>query len=178
MTCSQISITDPAQGFTTTIRDLTTHQTGCMTASAAQRLHEHQHRNCAGTPYTFHAEYNTASSQQNRVPWAALEGGVLMEQEIGHSEVCSSLKNQDPFSESFPNGQSYSDDTPTTPAWADRKARRQTGEGPCSATTGFARTRRPRARMARWPVRPITRPAARCASTPTVTASRRGRGPS
>ena len=33
-----------------------------------------------------------------------------MEQETGHSEVCSSLTNHDPFSESFANGQSYEDD--------------------------------------------------------------------
>ena len=32
---------------------------------------------CSGTPFTFHAEYSTAK-QQNQVPWAALEGGVLM----------------------------------------------------------------------------------------------------
>ncbi len=39
-----------------------------------------------------------------------------MEQEIGHSEVCSSLANQDPFTDSFANGQSYTDDRYTTPA--------------------------------------------------------------
>lgn len=41
-------------------------------------------------PHTFHAEYSTAS-QQNQVPWAALEGGVLMQQEIGHFESCNSV---------------------------------------------------------------------------------------
>ncbi len=76
----QISITDPSQGFTTVIRDLTTHQTGYMTASAANGFMNTNLATCNGTPYTFHAEYNTASVN-NRVPWAALEGGVLMEQE-------------------------------------------------------------------------------------------------
>ena len=47
------------------------------------------YKTCAGTPFNFHPEYNTAR-QQNQVPWAALEGGVLMEQEIGHFEPCSS----------------------------------------------------------------------------------------
>jgi hypothetical protein len=59
-----------------------------------------QHRygesaDCSGTPFTFDAEYNTAR-QQNQVPWAALEGGVLMQQEIGHGEVCNAVTNKDP----------------------------------------------------------------------------------
>jgi hypothetical protein len=103
-----VSITDPAAGFTTTVRDLTTGQTGTMTASAANGFMHTDINTCNGTPYTFHAEYNTAQDQ-NRVPWAALEGGVLMQQEIGHSEVCSSLTNQDAFSATYPDGQSYSD---------------------------------------------------------------------
>ena len=79
-----VSISDPPQGFTTVIRDLTTHQTGFMTASAANGFMNTNIADCTGTPFTFHAEYSTAK-QQNQVPWAALEGGVLMQQEIGHS---------------------------------------------------------------------------------------------
>ena len=66
-----------------------------MTASAANGFMNTNIADCTGTPFTFHAEYSTAK-QQNQVPWAALEGGVLMQQEIGHSEVCNSVKNQDP----------------------------------------------------------------------------------
>ena len=94
-----------------------------MTASASNGFMNTNINTCVGTPYTFHAEYNTASVN-NQVPWAALEGGVLMEQEIGHSEVCNSLTNQDPFTVTFPNGQSYSDPNSTTPAWVDPKAGR------------------------------------------------------
>ncbi len=90
-----VSITDPSQGFTATVRDRTTRQTGFMTASAANGFMHTSIADCSGTPYTFHAEYSTAS-QQNQVPWAALEGGVLMQQEIGHGEVCGSLASQDP----------------------------------------------------------------------------------
>jgi hypothetical protein len=90
-----VSITDPGAGFTTTIHDLTTGQTGTMTASAANGFMNTNPVSCAGSPFTFHAEYATAA-QQNQVPWAALQGGVLMEQETGHSEVCQSLTNQDP----------------------------------------------------------------------------------
>ena len=94
-----VSISDPAKGFTTTVRDLTTHQTGTMTASAANGFMNTNIADCSGTPFTFHAEYSTAK-QPNQVPWAALEGGVLMQQEMGHSEVCNQLKNQDGFSAS------------------------------------------------------------------------------
>ena len=102
-----VSISDPAQGFTTTIRDLTTHQTGTMTASAANGFMNTNIADCSGTPFTFHAEYSTAK-QQNQVPWAALEGGVLMQQEIGHAEVCNSVTNKDPFT-FIGGGQTYSD---------------------------------------------------------------------
>jgi hypothetical protein len=132
----EISITDPAQGFTTVIRDLTTHQTGYMTASAANGFMNTNINTCNGTPYTFHAEYNTAAPQ-NGVPWAALEGGVLMEQEIGHSEVCSSLTNQDPVSESFADGQSFTDTSVYDTCVGGSEGRGQVGEGPCSPTTGL-----------------------------------------
>jgi hypothetical protein len=129
----EVSISDPAQGFTTTIRDLTTHQTGWMTASAANGFMNTSISDCSGTPHTFHAEYNTAAVN-NRVPWAALEGGVLMEQEIGHSEVCSSLANQDPVTDSFADGQSYTDNAVYDTCVGGSEGAGQTGEGPCTST--------------------------------------------
>jgi hypothetical protein len=129
----EVSITDPAQGFTTTIRDLTTGQTGWMTASASNGFKNTSISTCAGTPFTFHAEYNTASID-NRVPWAALQGGVLMEQEIGHSEVCSSLANQDPFAESFANGQAFVDNSVYDTCMGGSEGKGQTGEGPCNSS--------------------------------------------
>ncbi len=131
-----ISISDPRSGFTTVIRDLTTHQTGFMTASAANGFMNTNIADCSGTPFTFHAEYSTAK-QQNQVPWAALEGGVLMEQEIGHSEVCNSVTNQDPFSASFANGQSYTDPNVYDTCMGGSEGPTATGEGPCSPTTGL-----------------------------------------
>jgi len=35
----------------------------------------------------------TRPLSRTRLPWAALEGGVLMEQEIGHFEACGSVRN-------------------------------------------------------------------------------------
>ena len=124
-----VSITDPAQGFTTTIRDLTTHQTGFMVASAANGFANTNMSDCSGVPHTFHAEYSTAS-QQNQVPWAALEGGVLMQQEIGHAEVCKSVTNKDPFTFSS-NGQSFSDPNNFDTCVGGSEGKKATGEGPC-----------------------------------------------
>jgi hypothetical protein len=90
-----------------TVDDLTTGVTGTMTASAAngfmdtQGIIRHGQSNsyslgdCSGVPFNFTAEYSSAS-EQNQVPWAALQGGVLMEDEIGHFEACSSVANQMP----------------------------------------------------------------------------------
>ena len=127
-----VSISDPPQGFTTTIRDLTTHQTGTMTASAANGFMNTNIADCTGTPFTFHAEYSTAR-QQNQVPWAALEGGVLMQQEIGHSEVCNSVTNQDPFTFST----TYSDPKVFDTCLGGSEGPGKTGEGPCDPNTGI-----------------------------------------
>src|SRR6185437_4292834 len=94
----RVAISDPSAGFTIRIDDLTTGQSGRMTASAANGFMNTNPTTCKGTPFTFHAEYNTAK-QQNQVPWAALQGGVLMQQETGHSEACAKLANKDPVSQ-------------------------------------------------------------------------------
>ena len=124
-----------AAGITATIHDLTTHQTGWMTGSAKNGFMNTNLATCNGFPYTYHAEYNSAS-MNNRTPWAALEGGVLMEQEIGHSEVCSSLTNNDPVLFGYPDGSTYEDDNifDTCQGGSD-SAYDSTGEGPCTVTS-------------------------------------------
>ncbi len=92
----KVEITDPAAGFTTRITDVTTGKSGFMVASAHNGFANTSFKTCNGFAHTFHAEYSTAQ-QQNQVPWAALEGGVLMQEEIGHGEVCGSLTHSDPF---------------------------------------------------------------------------------
>ena len=66
----------PAPGgghaFEVVINDLTTHQTGFMQASAANGFHDHLGMaNCAGTPFNFQPEFNTAAKAGNIIPWAA-----------------------------------------------------------------------------------------------------------
>jgi len=131
----QVSISDPPQGFTTVIRDLTTHRTGYMVASAANGFMNTNLLTCAGTPHTFHAEFSTASAT-NQVPWAAdIAGGPLVVQEIGHSEVCNSLKYDDPYTLSFANGQSYTDNSTYDTCVGGSEGPGQTGEGPCITTS-------------------------------------------
>ena len=127
----KVSITDPAAGFTTRVTDLNTGQTGFMTASAANGFMNTNVQTCDGTPFTFHAEYNTAA-QQNQVPWAALEGGVLMQQEIGHFETCNSVANQFPIS--FPG---FSDPQQFQTCMGGSEGKNATGEGPCNPNTGI-----------------------------------------
>jgi hypothetical protein len=131
-----VSVSDPPQGFTAAVRDFSTGQTGYMVASAANGFMDTSITDCSGHPFTFHAEYNTAS-QQNQVPWAALEGGVLMEQEIGHFETCDSLANREGFAETSPDGQSYTDPDVYQTCVGGSEGPGEVGEGPCSPATAL-----------------------------------------
>jgi hypothetical protein len=119
-------LTGPKAGFTTTVTDLTSHHTGFMIASAGNGFMNTGLHSCKGSKHTFHAEYNSAR-QGNQVPWAGLEGGVLMEQEIGHSEVCASLTNTDATTSS-----GFSDPT-TADTCVGAGAPDMTGEGSCDS---------------------------------------------
>ncbi|HEX8730810.1 MAG TPA: hypothetical protein VF725_02010 [Ktedonobacterales bacterium] len=99
-----VTIRDTRDGLMTSVGDLSTHQSGYMVASAANGFMDTSINNCHGRPFSFHPEYNTAQ-QRNQVPWAALEGGVLMEDELGHFEPCSSVSNSFPVG----GGSAFSD---------------------------------------------------------------------
>ena len=121
-------------GLRAAVTDLTTGRTGFIVASAANGFQNTSIADCSGTPFSFHAEYSTAQ-QQNQVPWAALEGGVLMEQEIGHGETCSSVSNQLGFSFTGADGSSYSDPNVFQTCNGGQEGAGATGEGPCDPTT-------------------------------------------
>jgi hypothetical protein len=129
-----VEISDPSSGFTTKVTDLNTGQSGYMVASAANGFMNTSIADCSGTPHTFHAEYSSAKPE-NQVPWAALEGGVLMEQEIGHYESCNSLSNQNPFNASYPDGSTYSDPNVYDTCNGGTDGANASGEGPCSGAT-------------------------------------------
>jgi hypothetical protein len=86
-----ISIHDSENGLVTDINDLTSGQSGSMTASIengfAQVNFEPTASTCSQTPYAFHPMYAT-SSEHTRVPWAAHSYNVAFSDEIGHFEYC------------------------------------------------------------------------------------------
>lgn len=87
-----VQLHDTPNGFQVVIHDLTTHQTGSMTASAANSFGQVQFdptgTSCTNLPYDFHPMYST-SSEHTRVPWAAHSYNVAFSDEIGHFEYCN-----------------------------------------------------------------------------------------
>ncbi len=89
-----VSLHDSAHGLVTTIDDLTTGQSGSMTASAANGFGQVKYApsgtTCKNIPYDFHPMYST-SSEQTRVTWTAHSYNVSFSDEIGHFDFCSDV---------------------------------------------------------------------------------------
>jgi hypothetical protein len=87
-----VEMHDTPAGFQVVIHDLTSGQSGSMTASAANGFGQVKfHPNgtaCKNIPYNFHPMYST-SSEHTRVPWAAHSYNVAFADEIGHFEFCA-----------------------------------------------------------------------------------------
>ena len=87
----QLHMFDTPQGFRVVLNDLTTHQTGSMTASAAngfqQILYQPNSNTCNEAPYSFHPEFDT-STKATRSTWAAHTYNVAGSDEIGHFSYC------------------------------------------------------------------------------------------
>jgi hypothetical protein len=88
----QVTMHDTPNGLQTVIDDLTTGQSGSMTASAAngfgQVTFDPTGTSCQNIPYNFHPMYST-SSPQTRVIWAAHAFNMGFSDEIGHFENCT-----------------------------------------------------------------------------------------
>jgi hypothetical protein len=88
----QVSLHDTANGVQAEINDLTSGQSGSMTASPANGFAQIQYAptgtSCNAIPYAFHPMYST-SSEQTRVIWAAHSYNVAFSDEIGHFENCN-----------------------------------------------------------------------------------------
>jgi hypothetical protein len=86
-----VTIHDSPDGLVTAIHDLTSGQSGSMTASVdngfAQVNFEPNAATCSQSPYAFRPMYAT-SSEHTRVPWAAHSYNVAFSDEIGHFEYC------------------------------------------------------------------------------------------
>jgi hypothetical protein len=88
----KVSIHDTADGVQAQINDLTSNESGSMTASPANGFAQFQYTpsgtSCNKIPYAFHPMYST-SSEQTRVIWAAHSYNVGFSSEIGHFEFCN-----------------------------------------------------------------------------------------
>ena len=86
------SMHDTAHGLRIDIIDLTTHQSGSMTASASNGFGQVQYdptgTSCNNLPYDFHPMYST-SSEHTRVIWAAHSYNIAFDDEIGHFQACN-----------------------------------------------------------------------------------------
>ena len=77
---------DLSGGVLTLIEDLSTGQSGFMTASAQNGYQTTDPNTCAGTNFSFHPEYGTAKFG-NFVPWAANQVNINFSMEVGHFEA-------------------------------------------------------------------------------------------
>ena len=87
---------DTAAGFQVVLVDLTTRQTGSMTASVANGfghiLYQPNSSTCHEAPYAFHPEYSTANVRGNT--WSAHTYNIAMSDEIGHFENCLAIDDE------------------------------------------------------------------------------------
>jgi hypothetical protein len=134
-----VSMHDSAAGFVTTVNDLTTGQTGSMTASVGngfrQIMYDPTGATCNGAPYAFHPMYATAApptkSGEPRAwaIWSAHTNNISFTGEIGHFESADESKDPDagpcfpgpviPGCIASPNGDLDFDGYSYQPVWPD-----------------------------------------------------------
>ncbi len=92
-----VAMRDTSDGFQVVIHDLTSGQSGSMTASVANHFGEVNYAptasTCTVTPTAFHPMYAT-SSENTRMVWAAHSYNVAFADEIGHFEFCNAVAVQ------------------------------------------------------------------------------------
>jgi hypothetical protein len=91
-----VDMHDTAAGFQVVIHDLTTGESGSMTASVANgfghALFQPTASTCTMVNYAYHPMYST-SSPDTRVLWAAHSYNVAFSDEIGHFEYCNTVNS-------------------------------------------------------------------------------------
>ena len=91
----QVTMHDTTNGFLVVINDLTSGQSGSMTASAANDFAEIQFApspstSCTAIPTNFHPAFST-SGPNTRLAWTAHSYNVAFSDEIGHFEYCNGI---------------------------------------------------------------------------------------
>ena len=89
----KIHLHDTPAGLRVDLADLTTGQSGSMTASIANGfghiLYTPNSSTCQEAPYAFHPEYSTANVRGNT--WSLHTYNIAMSDEIGHFENCLAI---------------------------------------------------------------------------------------
>ncbi len=89
----RIHMFDTGAGLRIDMADLTTGDSGSMTASTANGfghiLYTPQSKKCSEKPYAFHPEYSTANTRGNT--WSVHTYNIAMSDEIGHFENCQAI---------------------------------------------------------------------------------------
>jgi hypothetical protein len=89
-----LTMHDTAHGLQVVVNDLSSGESGSMTASAAngfgQVLYAPTGTTCENVPYDFHPMYST-SSEKTRVTWAAHSYNIAFTEEIGHWDFCTHI---------------------------------------------------------------------------------------
>jgi len=89
----RIHLHDTPAGLQANLNDLTTGQSGSMTASIANGfghiLYTPNSNTCQVAPYAFHPEYSTANVRGNT--WSLHTYNIAMSDEIGHFENCLAI---------------------------------------------------------------------------------------
>jgi hypothetical protein len=92
-----VDMHDTSAGFQVVIHDLTSGQSGSMTASVAngfgQVNFDPTASTCTVTHAAFHPEFST-SSENTRLMWTAHSYNIAFSDEIGHFEFCNAVSNQ------------------------------------------------------------------------------------
>jgi hypothetical protein len=92
-----VDMHDTPAGFQVVINDLTSGQSGSMTASTANGfghvIFDPSASTCTTDHQPFHPAYST-SSENTRVLWAAHSYNVAFSDEIGHFEYCNAVNGQ------------------------------------------------------------------------------------
>src|SRR5207253_10738615 len=92
-----VAMHDTTAGFQVVINDLTSGQSGSMTASVANDFghvkFDPTASTCTVTHDPFHPEFST-SNENTRVIWAAHSYNVAFSDEIGHFEFCNAVSQQ------------------------------------------------------------------------------------
>ena len=95
-----VGLHDTSNGFQVVINDLTSGQSGSMTASAANHFGNITFAptgtSCTENDVNFHPMYST-SSENTRVVWAAHSYNIAYSDEIGHWEYCNAASSAFPF---------------------------------------------------------------------------------